>query len=494
MSVQLAQYRDLYFSEAHEQLGAIAAALRILERKPGERNALDVAFRAAHTLKGMSATMRYDEISVFAHAFEDLLQSTLGHSNSPGASIYPLFRTLDHLNNILNRLETGESAPAEGLGPEPTAAKSRGSAESIENCALVRVHTRQLDQVMARGVELLARAIRLANPRNAFNSSDDSQLSDMLAGVKQLQSDLWCMQMAPIGEVFARFPPMLHELARSQNKEIRVAVEGGELEVGRRILEEVGEPLLHLLRNAVVHGIEPLTERLTLGKDPRGTVTLRAWPEGESVILEVGDDGRGLDARRILQAAYEQAFISGADRETMSEAQAYDLLMLPGFSMSPLITSASGRGIGLDIVRSKVEILHGTIRTCSHLGTGTCFNIEIPRIIGALQVELVRVGSQVLAIPAAQIESRRSLSGMELDSVTTGQEGAPGRTRQPIDLHTVYDIPQESGSETRGMLLITTHTGLAIRVDEFLGRALWSKDANGSKPAVPLLDTLVLHA
>jgi two-component system, chemotaxis family, sensor kinase CheA len=489
MSVQLAQYRDLYFSEAHEQLANIAAALRKLERAPGERAHLDAAFRSVHTLKGMSATMGYDEIAVFAHAFEDLLQSVRGRSDGiSNGNIYPLFRTLDHLNRIVRGLESGNSPDADALAAhEATApagiARSTGGASTS-----IHIRSEQLDRLMTRMTGLLASAIRLPNAApDSGEETEDSEWRKHLTNIKQLQADMWSLRMAPIGEAFNRFPPMLHELARSQGKEIRVRMEGAEIEVGRRIVEELGEPLLHLLRNAVTHGIEPLPERLRSGKDPRGTVMLHACSQGDSIVLEVRDDGRGLDARLILQAAHEQAFISERQLNTMSESEACELIMLSGFSMSPAVTNASGRGVGLDIVRSKINALHGTIHTRSRPGNGTTFVLQLPLILGAIQVELVRVGDQILAIPAAQIESRRVWAQDDLTASRSGETKLEGLPSHPIDLRPLYHIPPRPASDS-SMQVIVTHKAVAIRVDEFLGRTLWSEPPIGGTPAVPLLD------
>jgi two-component system chemotaxis sensor kinase CheA len=490
MPVELSQYRELYFSEAHEQLAAMAAALRKLERAPGERAPLEVAFRATHTLKGMSATMGYDEITVFAHAFEDLLQSVRDHSDGGSiGDIYPLFRTLDHLNSIVSGLESGHSPEADANAAEETAAPAGLAREPGETSTFVRVSSEQLDGVMARTIELLASANRLPHaPADSQEDAGEPQWREHLALVKQLQAAVWSLRMAPIGDVFNRFPPMLHHLARTQGKEIRVVIQGGEIEVGRRVLEEVGEPLLHLLRNAVAHGVEPLAERLRAGKDPRGTVMLRACEQGDSITLEVGDDGRGLDAQRILQAAYEQAFISEAERRTLTESEAYNLIMLSGFSMSPVVTNASGRGLGLDIVRRKVESLQGTIHSRSQQGLGTTFIMQLPRISGAMQVELVRAGNQILAIPADQIESRRALAKEDLNGPRSDAITVSDRALRLIDLRSLFHIPPRSGSDSSRLQVIITRTGIALRVDEFLGRALWSKPPDGGVSAVPLLD------
>jgi chemotaxis protein histidine kinase CheA len=211
MSVQLDQYRELYFSEAREQLAAIASALRKLERAPGERAPLEIVSRATHTLKGMSATMGYDEITVFAHAFEDLLQSVRAHSDgASNGDIYPLFRALDHLNSIISELESGHSRGDDAHAEEAAAAPTGIARASGETSTLVRLSSEQLDHVMAHTIELLASAIRL--PHAVANPNEEGELKwrEHLALVKQLQAAVWSLRMAPIGDAFNRFPTMLH--------------------------------------------------------------------------------------------------------------------------------------------------------------------------------------------------------------------------------------------------------------------------------------------
>jgi two-component system, chemotaxis family, sensor kinase CheA len=490
MSVQLAQYRDLYFSEAHEQLDTIADALRKLERAPGDRPPLDAALRATHTLKGMSAMMGYDEITTFAHAFEDLIQSALDHFGARSTDdTYPLFRTLGHLNKVVSGLESGHSPEADALAAEAAATAGGIAHPQGDASSLVRLRSEQLDRFMGRIVELLASANRLpAAESNVHREEGDTQWREHLALIRQLQAEVWSLRMAPISEVFNRFPPMLHELARAQGKEIRVSIQGSEIEVGRKVLEEVGEPLLHLLRNAVTHGIEPLPERLRAGKDPRGTVMLHACQRGDSVILEVGDDGRGLDAQHILQAAHERGFISEAELRSLSGPEAYELIMLSGFSMAPAVTHASGRGVGLDIVRTKVATLQGTIHTRSQPGLGTSFILELPLVLGAIPVELVRVGHMVLAVPAAQIESKRVLGQDDLTGTRPTITSEAGLPLHPIYLRSLFHLPPQPTSSHPGLPVIITRSAAALHVDEFLGRALWTEPSDGSSPAVPLFN------
>lgn len=488
MSIELAEYRDLFFCGAHEELESISAAIRKLDRDPGDVVAFQHALRAAHTLKGMAATMGYDEITVIAHAFEDLLESACDRSK--GASdvgIPPLFRTLDHLKNIIARQES-------------TLSHSGGTPESGEACLIrvplenesppiVRVSSEQLERLTAGILEFIGSGYQLAYAEAPeLSGGRNADWYTHLALAKRLLATAWSLQMAPIGQVFDRFPPMLHDQAREARKDVRVKLEGTEVEIARASLEEVAEVLLHLVRNAIVHGVEPVTERLAAGKDPCATITLRAWEHGDLVSIEVSDDGRGLDPGRILRAAHEQDIISQDQLDSMGQADAYNMIMLPGFSLSPAVTKASGRGVGMDIVCKQVQSLHGRTHISSTPGAGTTFTLEFCRTNGATEVELVRVDERILALPAAQIESKQALTECDLTVQGPDQVCVAGRLLRLIDVRSSLELPPRLASSPCGFLVTSRGAAVAARVDEFLGKTLWRKPVDGSTPPVPLID------
>lgn len=486
MAVELAEYRDLFFSEAHEQLASISAALLRFERDPGDGAAFQQAVRATHTLKGMAATMGFDEVTVLTHAFEDLLQSANNqHNRTSNTGIPPLLRTLDHLTDIIDRQDPAGS-PEGGMREGPESRLSHASFQSTPS-PFVRVNLDQLEELTALIVNLMASGNRLAGAENRERAgSTEFDWREHLALTKQLLATAWSLQMAPLGQVLNRFPRMLHDLAREERKDIRVRLEGGEIEIARAVLEEVAEILLHLVRNAVVHGVESVAERLAAGKCPRATVTLSACQHGDSLTLDVSDDGRGLDPGRILQAAHEQALISQDQLHTMGQAEAYDMIMLPGFSLSPAVTKVSGRGVGMDIVRKRVQALHGKTHISSKPGVGTTFSLELSRTNGALEVELVRVDKTILAIPAAQIESKEPLAEGDLVGHGPDEVYVSGRMVPLIDLYPLLNSAPRPAGDRCGLLIVRHGAAVAARVDEFLGRALWREPIDASAPPIPL--------
>lgn len=499
MSIYLADYRDLYFSEAHEQLALVAKSLQRLERDPGDRAALEAAFRAAHTLKGMSATMGYDAVLVSAHGLEDLFQAAREYPQTIRPAVHLLSRALDELDATLAATEAGEmpaSARLERRGASELAqtAPAADTPPTSEAPAFARVSVEYLNQLANLTTELVARGNYL---KQAIATRAAIELAPQLQAqwrtLQELQGVAWALRMAPVGDVFNRYPPMLEQIAAEQGKYLRVAMEGEEIEVDRALLEELNEPLLHLVRNAAAHGIEPPAERLQMGKDPRGTIHLGARRTGAGVTFLVQDDGRGLDPERILQTAYEQQLISAEQRRNLSETEAFNLITLPGFTLAPAVTAVAGRGFGMNAVKAKVEVLHGTLCIFSELGRGATFSFYIPHPPREREVELVRVGENVYGVPAANIARLLTLSADQVAHVQRGESDQLKAGTRILDARALVsaadaDTKPPAADREYKLIVFDSQSDVALRVDEFLGKVLLSEPATGHAPAVPLLD------
>ncbi len=475
MEGKFAEYRDLYFGEAHQQLARIGDALHDLERARADRVALENAFRAAHTIKGMSSTMGYEEAVASAHALEDLLQAVRQRPGGASASnLFFLFRALNQLGQVISRLEA--DTPAQ-IGPPSGAHSTTGETMGPPASGVIQVTTEQLDQLNLLVLQLVAHA----PPVNGDQSSSGGEArSDFQQYLRALQDAVWRLRMVPIGDLFRLYPRMLDEQARRQGKEVRVLLEGESIEIGRGLAEEINEPLLHLLRNAVVHGIEPLAERMKAGKDPRGTIEMRARLEGNWVVVQVADDGRGLNAEAILAAAHAQGFISAEDRDALTEDEAFKLITLPGFSLSQMVTPLAGRGVGMDVVQAKVEALHGSLTIHSEQGHGTTFTMRLPRTFGPMEVELVRCGDGVVAVPAGQIESHRRYIGDGLEEL----DGVP-----LLDLRELLpSVANHAAPGADRVLILLNQPRVAVLADGLLGRALWKAPGPDQQAPIPLLD------
>ena len=230
--------------------------------------------------------------------------------------------------------------------------------------------------------------------------ADQRRLTQVMAA---LQDNVRRMRMLPISTVFGTFPRMVRDLAHDLGKEVRLVIQGGDTEVDRSVLEQIKDPLTHLLRNSLDHGIELPQARQLAGKPAAGTITLSAAQHGDSIIIEVSDDGQGIDVARVRASAVKKGGVSAAEAEAMSEHEALWLIFRSGVSTSAVVSDVSGRGVGMDVVRDKVERLHGLIDVHSTLGTGARFTLTLPLTVATTLCLLVQVAGQTFAVPITNV-------------------------------------------------------------------------------------------
>src|SRR5262249_54502132 len=218
-----------------------------------------------------------------------------------------------------------------------------------------------------------------------------------------LKTEITRARMVPVGRLFGRFGRQVREAARVAGKAVGLQVSGETVEMDSGIIEAIADPLLHLVQNAITHGIEPEDERQARGKPPQGTVHLRAAHRGGFVYIEVEDDGRGIDAERVKAAAVRLGYLAGEAAAELKPHEALNLIFLPGFSTAPVVTTASGRGVGMDVVRTNVSRLGGEIDVATQPGSGTCFTLRLPLTVVISDALLVRSGGETLAIPVSAV-------------------------------------------------------------------------------------------
>lgn len=282
----------------------------------------------------------------------------------------------------------------------------------------VRVDIDKLDTLMNLMGELVIARSRISDTLRKYSIKEvDESLSQLNRITLDLQNVVMKIRMVPIAFVFNRFPRMVRDLAKQLSKEINFVVEGEETELDRTFVEDIGEPILHLLRNAIDHGIETKEERIAKGKSPVGTVILSARHEGNNVVIEVKDDGRGIDRNTVLKKAIEKGLITEAQAEGLTDEKVYEFLFLPGFSTRSNATEVSGRGVGMDVVRSVVESLNGTVRIDSVKDKGTTVTIRLPLTLAIIQALLVRVNNYVYAIPIANIDSTLNVPANKIQKI-----------------------------------------------------------------------------
>ena len=289
-------------------------------------------------------------------------------------------------------------------GGQPAAASQAGSMADT-----IRVSVKVLDRLMNLVGELVIDRTRLARLGHVDLSTQDlKEELELVTGhlsriTTDLQDTIMQARMVPLETLFRKFPRMVRDLARRLNKQVRFAMSGEDTELDRAVIEQIGDPLVHLIRNALDHGIEPPAARRAAGKDPEGLVQLKAYHQENSIFIEVSDDGRGIDPNKVRQVAVAKGLLTADQAQKLDASEALDLLFLPGFTTTDQVSDVSGRGVGLDVVRKNIERVNGTVTLESELGRGTRWIVRLPLTLAIVQAMLVRVHETTFAIPLQSV-------------------------------------------------------------------------------------------
>ncbi|MFP6261778.1 chemotaxis histidine kinase/response regulator CheAY2 [Helicobacter pylori] len=314
-----------------------------------------------------------------------------------------------------------------------TETKAKTKADTEENKApsigveqTVRVDVRRLDHLMNLIGELVLGKNRLIRIYSDVEERYDGEkfleeLNQVVSSISAVTTDLQLAvmktRMQPVGKVFNKFPRMVRDLSRELGKSIELIIEGEETELDKSIVEEIGDPLIHIIRNSCDHGIEPLEERRRLNKPETGKVQLSAYNEGNHIVIKISDDGKGLDPVMLKEKAIEKGVISERDAEGMSDREAFNLIFKPGFSTAKVVSNVSGRGVGMDVVKTNIEKLNGIIEIDSEVGVGTTQKLKIPLTLAIIQALLVGVQEEYYAIPLSSVLETVRISQDEIYTV-----------------------------------------------------------------------------
>lgn len=432
-----------FLVETNENLDQLDQDLVSLESDPCSKELLGSVFRTIHTVKGTTGFLGFGRLESLSHAAENLLSDLRdGKLELTSERTDALLEVVDALRGLLCAIEhSGEEddrdlstliARIEHLrradagiaaarpGPAPLTAGTGEAARRSAGERSVRVDVDLLDSMMAQVGELvLARNQVSAHVELVDDRALRQSVQRLSTIVSELQGAVVKTRMQPVEQLWSKLPRVVRDLASQLSKRVSLETQGGETELDRSLLEAVKDPLTHLVRNAVDHAIELPAARAAAGKPEVGTVALRAYHEAGQVVLEVADDGAGIDRARIGAKALDRGLLSGSQLEAMSEREILDLVFRPGFSTAQTVTSVSGRGVGMDVVRTNVERIGGTVDLASVPGAGTTFRIRIPLTLAIVPALLVGCRRQRYAIPQAnvlelvQLRSDRARSGIE---------------------------------------------------------------------------------
>jgi len=342
----------------------------------------------------------------------------------------------------------------------------------VRSTQTIRVRFDQLDKLMNWVGELVINKIALlqvtADSRNEGLKRITENIDRLTADLQDLVMQV---RMVPVSQIFDRFPRLVRDLSLKKGKKIELIMEGRDIEVDRTMLDEIGEPLIHLLRNSIDHGIETPEERKAVQKDPEGKIRLSAQRNGDRVIIEVEDDGAGIDPEKIKKAAVHKGFATGAEVEKMSSDQLINMIFMPGFSTAKEVTETSGRGVGMDVVKTKISALGGTVRLETHVGHGTKTSIKLPLTLAIIQAILVKDSKQTFAIPTSQVSEIVQAKKSDLKSLgKTNALTVRNRVVPVVHLHKLLNIP---GQDEEELELLITYFGdenikLGLVVDSVL--------------------------
>jgi two-component system, chemotaxis family, sensor kinase CheA len=415
--------------------------------------------------------------------FESLLDTLHGKGASPGtaqpAAAEKKEISDDEFEALLDNLHGKGSAPGQvaAVAPAPApapapveAARAPSPAKASQAESTVRVDTARLDTLVSRAGELVLLRNRLLS---LASRSENDTLSTMAGDLDRVSDDLQSavlgMRMQPVGRLFQRFPRIVRDLARQLGKDIELITEGEDTDLDRSLVEALADPLIHLLRNAVDHGLEDTAGRERAGKPRKGKVTLSASQRGERIVISVSDDGRGMDPEVLRRKAVEKGVIDATQAARLSEVESYELIFRPGFSTAAQISDISGRGVGMDVVKTRVAELGGTLQVHSRLGHGSTLELTVPLTLAILRVLMVRVADRLYALPLSNVSEVFELNPQH-DHMLDGRRVAAHRGRALVlgDLGDWAGIRGPCGQHV--VVLHVGHMHLGCLVHEVMGR------------------------
>ena len=488
------RYAKLFLSESREHLSEVNNALLDLERG-GSDAAIARLFRSVHTIKGMGGAMGYTTVSELSHELETLLDKIRSGSIIVTPSIMDtLFAGADALEHavdlvtaptptelditdILARIrsaaseETTQTFTSEFATIAVEKKKEESTVPVVKPARHVRIDARRLDTLMNVMGELVIARDRIA--QIAERLGDEGLLEATLRAsqiVSNLQNEIMISRMVPVWQVFDRFPRVVRDTARALGKEVDFKIEGKEIELDRSMLDEMGEPVLHLLRNSLDHGIETPAERKAAGKEPMATLTLTAERDRATVLIRVTDDGRGIDQKKVLPRAKKLGLVDQATAK-LSEDELVRIISRPGFSTADKVTDISGRGVGFDIVASKVRALGGSLEVHTDAGLGTNVSMRLPLTLAISRALIARVDNELYAIQLTHVLETFALSAPMLIDVKGKEVVAIRDDLFPaIWLRDRVGLPASGKSAGQVVLVELADKRAALIVDEFVGQ------------------------
>ena len=502
------EYREIFLAEAldnHEELNRLITEL---EKKPTNQATINAIFRITHTLKGNAAGMGYGEITELSHTVETLFGEIRDQRISLNTDIFTaLFKAIDVLGALVRSLQDGAKvsykgiktklevicrtadAYAEAVSPvpskqsrkgrkkaavsteseaaEPTSTESQpanGAPEPRANLSgeashenkvvfsdLVQVPVRKLDNLLNLVGELIIERDRMMASNAALHRTNEYARLNRISS--DLQYSVMDVRLVQVGFLFNKFHRVVRDAAALEKKQVTLILEGIDTEIDRNILQIISDSLIHLIRNAVAHGIEPPEARKKTAKSAEGTICLRAHNENDAVVIEIQDDGKGVDLERVRQRAVQRGLLTAEQAAQLNEEETVMLIFEPGFSTAEQVNAISGRGVGMDVVKRALDTIGGKITVQTRRGEGTTVRLDLPSSMAVKGTLLFEAGQTEYAIPLAYTEAVISLYPPDIHRVGKGLVATYlGKTISVVFLKDLFALPQEGAPRPETLL------------------------------------------
>lgn len=500
-----------------QQLENMSFALSALSKDPGQKEYVDGLFRSLSSLQNSSAYMNLEDLRIYAERTAGLVKQARDTGLDFSLMLDMLGQEADILEemvakalDMLRRSPVVTSAPLldyENLppelarevveqvemprtvvdSPEPPLASdgednAAGKDKSKKTSSTIRVDHAKLDHLMNLIGELIINRNRFAMLAKALESGEDARaiaqhLTETTYSMNRISDDLqdtiMHVRMVPVQTVFSKFPRLIRDLSRKSGKQVELVTEGEETELDKSVVEVIGDPLVHLLRNSVDHGLESADVRKSLGKPVVGRVWLRAFHKGNSVLIEVEDDGKGIDPEVMRRKAVEKGLITADDAKSLDDRAARELIFAPGFSTAAQVTDISGRGVGMDVVRNNIKELKGSVQVHSEVGKGSKFILTLPLTLAIIDALMVRVGNDTYAIPLDAVSETTKIPASKISEInkrkaTTLRGDVLGLARLGELLDLPHGIPDQDPLPV--VIVSINDRRLGLIVDQLLQR------------------------
>ena len=509
-----------FLAETAEILSDAGGAIVAWEADPADRAQLDAIFRLVHTIKGSSGFLALPRVTALAHAAEDALdQVRRGHRAADAALVSGVLAVIDRLNALCvalgqdgtepvgdDRDVIGALSPREEQAPAPAPVQVAGVPMRREEDVgadpngwrSIRVPLPLLDSVMTGVTDIVlarnefARMLRESGADSATIAAFD-RLSDSIAAMRQSVSQ---MRMQRIDKLFAPLPRIVRDLAQELGKKIAFQTSGGEVELDREMMENIRDPLIHIVRNAIDHGIETLDDRVAAGKDITATISVAARQSGNQIEIEVRDDGRGLSPEALVAKAVASRLLTAADARALSLREKLELIFRPGFSTAAKVTEVSGRGVGMDIVKANVEKIGGVVDIRNDEGRGLTILLRVPMTLTIISGLMVRAAGQYFAIPRGAVREVLLESGdtVRIDRVGGGELATVRGEQFPLlRLENLLGCARaaDDGEDDRALVIVRPGQGQSYALSV---AAIHDHEELVIKPAAPMIMATGLYA